>query len=98
MTPLPQQNTRRDAVGDSAPVPGRIEFQRGGEHLLDLRRGQQRHLELGPKEVAGGVPLPGESGQKGPGLERGNQSGGLDVHTGELCVGEQSAPLSKIGQ
>lgn len=92
---LPRQNTRRDPVSDGAAVPGRIEFQRGGEHLPDLRRGQQRHPELGPEEAAGGVPLPGESGQKGPCLERDNQSGGLDVHAGELCVGEKSGSVIK---
>lgn len=93
--PLPRQNTRRNPVSDGAAVPGRIEFQRGGEHLPDFRRGQQRHLELGSKEAAGGVPLPGESGQKGPCLERGNQSGGLDVHAGELYVGEKSGSVVK---
>lgn len=64
--PLPRQNTRRDPISNSAPVPGRIEFQRGGERLPDLRGGQQRHPELRPKKAVGGVALPGEGSQEGP--------------------------------
>lgn len=92
---LPQQNTRRDAVGDSAPVPGRIEFQRGGEHLPDLRRSQCRHPELRSEEAVGGVALPGEGGQEGPRLEGGDQCDRLDVHAGELRVGEKSGSIVK---
>ena len=95
--PLPHQNTRRDPVGDSAPVPGRIVFQRGGEHLPDLRRGQQRHPELRPEKAAGGVALTGEGGEEGSCLEGDDQGGGLDVHAGELRVGEQPGPVVKNG-
>ena len=69
---LPQQNTRRDPVGDDTPVPGRIVFQRGGERLPDLRRGQRRHPELRPEKAVGGVALAGEGGQEGPRLEGGD--------------------------
>lgn len=95
--PLPQQNTRRDPVSNGAPVPGRIEFQRGGEHLPNLRRSQRRHPELRPEKAAGGVALPGECSEERPRLERGDQGGGLDVHAGELRVGEQPGPVVKNG-
>lgn len=97
LSPLPHQNTRRDPVGDGAPVPGRIEFQRGGERLLDLRCDQRRHPELRSEEAAGGVALTGEGGEEGPRLEGGDQGGGLDVHAGELRVGEQPGPVVKNG-
>ena len=95
--PRPHQNTLRDPVGDSAPVPGRIVFQRGGERLSDLRRGQQRHPELRPEKAAGGVALAGEGSEEGPRFEGGDQCGRLDVHAGELRVGEQPGPVVKNG-
>ena len=94
--PLPQQNTRRDSVGDGAPVPSGIEFQRGGERFPDLCRGQQRHPELRPEKAAGGIALPGEGGEEGPRFEGGDQCGRLDVHAGELRVGEQAGPVRGI--
>lgn len=39
----------------------------------------------------------GEGSKEGPRLERGDQGGGLDVHAGELRVGEQPGPVVKNG-